>query len=360
MEINAKFKNYIKSLKEEDNIAIFYHAFCTDGLCSCVIISKAIEKITKIKPKYHIHHKFYEITDETIDFIKKEKIKKAIFVDISLDAKPEKITEAGQYADILIIDHHKFKKDLNSDKITFVHSEIIKKDLDGAKYPASKLVYDLFSEIENISYLDWLSAIGLVSDMGYNQWPEFVNNVQIKYNLKTDKEVFKTEIGKAGVLINTSKMISNEKDTAFDIIYNAKSINDILENETLKKFEFESKKEIDKFVKESNNAERHGNLIIYQIEPKYKIGSTLSTILSIEKFKDKTVIVIEEENGRYKISARDQTQKINLNDFLKELTKDFENSSAGGHIPAAGAKIMKKDLKLFKERLIENYNNLNK
>src|SRR3989344_5338797 len=110
MDLIENFKEYINNIKESDNLAVFYHAFCTDGLCSCVLTSKAITKIKGFKPKYHIHHLKYEIDDNTINFLKNKKIKKAIFVDLSLTARLDKIKEAEEFAEILIIDHHKFDK----------------------------------------------------------------------------------------------------------------------------------------------------------------------------------------------------------------------------------------------------------
>lgn len=362
MEIIDKFKAYIKNIKKGDKVAVFYHAFCTDGLCSCIITSKAITKITNVKPAYHIHYVNYHINDETIKFLKEKKITKAIFVDLSLDIDAEKIKEAENYSDLLIIDHHKYRTDLNSDKTVFCHSEFVRKDLDGSMYPASKLAYDLFSLIENIGELDWLAAVGLIADMGYNNWKDFVINVQDRYGLKKDENVFKTGIGKASSIIGTSKMAGQDKDNAFDVVFNANKIQDILNDKGLKKYEIECKKEIDNWLEKRDKAEKHGDLYIYEIKPKYNVGSTISTILSTDYLKDKTIIVISDKTNKelLSVSARDQRRKIKLNELLQEAIKGLPDANAGGHIPAAAAQIRKEDLDKFKKKLIELYKSLNK
>ena len=110
-------------------------------------------------------------------------------------------------------------------------------------------------------------------------------------------------------------------------------------------------------INNRNKAEIYDDLVIYYVKPKYKVSSSLSTILNLQYFKDNTILLIAEYDDKeyLEISARDQRCIIKLNELLRECIKDSDGSSAGGHIPAAGARIKKKDLGIFKKRLIDNY-----
>src|SRR3989344_215606 len=170
MDLIKRFGEYINNIKKEDKIAILYHANCCDGLCSCIITNKALERILKRKVDFNIHYTHFEITEEIIEFFKKNKIKKVIAVDLSLYAKSDMIKKAENYVDLLIIDHHEHKGNINSRKTTFVHADLINEEIKSNFYPASKLCYDLFSSLIDLTDLDWLVSLGIISDMGYRQW----------------------------------------------------------------------------------------------------------------------------------------------------------------------------------------------
>ena len=54
-----------------------------------------------------------------------------------------------------------------------------------------------------------------------------------------------------------------------------------------------------------------------------------------------------------KISARNQSGKIDLDKFLKKGIQGLENAVAGGHAKASGASFMKKDLDTFKKNILK-------
>jgi len=96
------------------------------------------------------------------------------------------------------------------------------------------------------------------------------------------------------------------------------------------------------------------DLIWYQIKPKFRIGSPVSTILSMNTFPNKTVIVVQ-DLGRddYSMSFRRQDRKVDMADLAKSCAEGLENANGGGHVPAAGGCVMKKDFDVFKERVFE-------
>ena len=87
----------------------------------------------------------------------------------------------------------------------------------------------------------------------------------------------------------------------------------------------------------------------WEFKPEFFIKSILINGLSM-KYKNKTLIIAE-DNGRYfEVSARRYDGKVNLVELLKRLTQGFEATS-GGHMCAAGATILPRDIAEFRERV---------
>ena len=38
--IVQRFVDFVKDIKKDDKTAVFYHAYCTDGVCSAVLTTK--------------------------------------------------------------------------------------------------------------------------------------------------------------------------------------------------------------------------------------------------------------------------------------------------------------------------------
>lgn len=360
MEILEKFKHYILNIKKEDKIAVLYHAFCCDGLCSCILVNKSIERILNRKVDFNIHYTKFEITEDIIKFFKENHISKAIFVDLSISINEDMIKKAEKIADLLVIDHHEYNKDFNSAKTTFVYSTFINNKLESTHYPASKLAFDIFSKLTDLSDLDWLACIGTISDRSYDEWKDFVDKTMTKYKIKSNANIFMTEFGNVTSSISTTKRFSETVDETFKIVYNAKSHKDLLNNKYLLSYKKKANDELKYWI---DNAEKksevHNDLVIYPIHPKYNIGSTLSTVLSFEYFKNKTVVIIcDIDEPSLKLNIRNQTNKIRTNDLLQEAIKGIPNSNAGGHVPASGGSIPREYVEKFKKQLIESYNKI--
>jgi len=74
--------------------------------------------------------------------------------------------------------------------------------------------------------------------------------------------------------------------------------------------------------------------------------------MSSFKMPNKTLVVCQQNGKMIDISARRQDRKVAVNNLLIEATRGLQNATAGGHIPAAGARILAKDWNLFKQRII--------
>jgi single-stranded DNA-specific DHH superfamily exonuclease len=351
--LENRFAEFIRNITAQDKIAVIYHTD-TDGICSGVIAAKAVERLRgrKIDLRLNTEHSKVTITPSLIAKLKNKKINKVICVDTCVDQNPKTVKETEKFAEILILDHHKLYNDLNSAKIILIKPQLIKSKLKGYQYPASKLSFDLFSKTADISDLDWIAAVGTIADAGYQSWKRFVDSVMKKYKVKIEKDVFETKFGKAAAFLNYACSVGRPS-MGFDILYKAEKYSDVLKSELIR-YQKNIEKEIDYYLKNHKKLAEfypEAGLVFYKIQPKYEIKSALINVLSAKYYPNKTVIVASADKN-VKLSARRQDGKVAVNDLLEKAVIGLKGASAGGHIPAAGGTIRKKDLDKFKQNII--------
>ena len=333
-----RFFEFMGGLDEKDKIAIISH-IDLDGITSAVLASKIIGKIDYLR---FIDYRSGALK-ETVLELKKNKIKKIFILDLAVENK-EDISEMEKFAEIVIIDHHPFEKDLNSEKTVFIKAE--------SEYPAAAICYYLFSKMQQIP--SWIAALGIIADKPhvYNK----KNNADVfgDFNLEKDK-------------INLWKQVS---DLNLSIIYFKGSekkvydlINESKELANLNKFDKYSRiveEELElwrgRFEKEK---EVFGSLVIFQIEPKYLVNSILINELSVQD-SGKTFVFISAKKGNefLSISGRSHGKDVDVSALLRSAIVGIKNSTAGGHVKAAAARVPAKFLGKFRENLIREYRNL--
>ncbi|MEM3074615.1 MAG: DHH family phosphoesterase [Candidatus Pacearchaeota archaeon] len=331
-----RFKEFVNSISKEDNLAIISH-IDVDGIASARVVSKALKECKMIK-----FIEYSEINNNLIKELKENKINKIIVTDLSID-DTNFIQEAKMFSTILVIDHHQFDYDFNSEKAVFINAQ---------GYCAAFLCYYLFFNLKKKYGLDWLVACASIADFQYFKIKSWMKEVYKDYN-----EEFK--INK----IKKSKFWEVQWDLNLALIYFRKDIkkvfNEIGENfrelNRLKDYINDVKNEIEiklkNFDKENKN---YGKILLWKVHSKFYISSILATLVSI-KHPNKIIIVLKEENGYCHASFRKQGKKINMKNLAEKFIDGFENSRAGGHIQAAGAHFLIKDLNKFKNR-VKNFN----
>lgn len=349
-----RFKVFMNSL-EESRIAVLHHTD-PDGVCSGVIVSKAVERIRKKKIDLRLNQRGDQLSiqRETIEILKKNKIDKLIIVDMGVDQHPDSIRKIESFAEILIIDHHKIYNSLDSEKTIFIKPQTIFDDANPSSYCASKLSFDLCSEITDMNDLDWVSSIGIIGDCAFERWSDFLDKVFQKYSIKKKNNVFDTKAGKTAAMMSQAESFSFKKvEEIFNTVYESKNYDGILKS-PLKKIQ---KKVQDEIMYWMENVESlaefddENELIIYKIEPKFAVKSNISTLLSL-KYPHKTILILQDiDQDMVGVSARRRDLKVAVNDLLENATKKLEKASGGGHIPAAGGKFLKCDLSKFKENI---------
>lgn len=356
-QLFERFMLFMKELRKEDKIALLHHTD-PDGVCSGVIAAKTVEKIRGKKIDLRLNQRGDQlfILPETVEQFKSLGINKLIIVDMGVDQRPEQIKEVEKFCDILIIDHHKIYNDLSSKKTIFIKPQTMFDDPNPASYCASKLCFDLCSEAADINELDWISSIGVIGDCAFTRWKDFLDEVFRKYSFEKNEDVFSTIPGKTASLISEVESFSSQKvGEIFDTVYSAEKYADILGSE-LSKLQVKVKSEIDYWLDHfedfADMREEH-ELIFYLIKPKFNVKANISTILCL-KYPNKTVIIAQDMGGEMiGISGRRRDEKIAVNDLFEKATEKLEGASAGGHIPAAGGKVKRKDLSKFKDNIME-------
>lgn len=357
MDLIKQFKNFINNLNNEDKIGLIYHNDA-DGITSGVILAKALKRYKNIEIKYLIPpDKDYDIKDEFILDLKRKKINKLIIVDMSLDKEKIQLEKISRFSDILIIDHHPKNNQITNNKITIIKSEDITKKY----YPCAKLVYDLFNNLVEITDLDWISCIGIIGDMGYKPWKDFVNKTLKKYNEPVPNQIMKTKLSKlVGYITAATCCDYKNLNQTFNKVYNAKNMNELL-NSDLKKYKIQFSKELNYWLNKHTEAkEILKDLYLLKITPKYNMNSPISTAMSLKYFFNKTLIIISEYPNEKKlhISLRRQDQKIDMGQLIKDMHKKSEFIKGGGHAPAAGGSLPKNKFKHFEKILKETYKEL--
>lgn len=343
---------FLKNISNDDRIAIV-HDTDPDGIFSAVILAHFTNKHTNHDPIIvePFDKETYSITDEFIETLKSNKISVLLVTDFSLDQNSELVEELKKFFRILIIDHHKLYNDLNSGDVALIKPQMFS-DIDPSKYCAAKLAYDLCSEIVDMSDFDWLAASASIADVATLPWNDWLIEVFQKYGIEMNEDLFQTKLGLVAQVVNSALVIDPENiHECFQISYEATSPEDILKSK-LTDYKKMIDDELERWLDIFENSEKHGDLYLFMISPKYNIKSTLSTILGL-KFPHKTILVMDRKDGFISVSARRNDQKVAVNKLLEKSIKGFDSANAGGHVPAAGARFKESDLEVFKKRVIE-------
>ena len=328
-----RFFDFIRRLNEKDKIALISHSDL-DGVASLKVVSKVVNaNLMKFID-------YFDVNEGLVNELKANRINKIIFTDISFD-KENIIKELEKFAEILIIDHHLFSVDLNSDKTIFMNAQ---------GYCASYLCYCLFSKIGNLAMLDWLVAAASLSDFCYGKNAEWLEQVEKKYGEKFSIQ----EMTRLSRIYDLSLKLS------FTLIYfrgkveeTYKMIGDDIDSiEHLDNYAKDVQREIDesveRFEKEKTSFQ-NGEGYFWEFAPEFFIKSILINGLSM-KYPDKTIIIVQNNDSYYDVSARRKDGKVSLVELLKSLSFGL-GISCGGHMFAAGATILPKYIPYFRERL---------
>jgi single-stranded DNA-specific DHH superfamily exonuclease len=345
------FFNFLENLKETDKIGIITH-IDLDGFTSAIIINE----ILKMKSLKYDYLKFIDYKKGIFSELKKEfdkkKINKIFISDISLEIFKKDLKDMKKNLQFFIIDHHPslFKNEKNiiktvsEDCTSFVLFNLMNEYI--KRYNKECIISK-----ERLKFLRTLTCATMISEISYKKKSNFLFIKKFYPKIKV-KTIYNSYIGKICQEISSAILVC-EKDK--EKIFNLINKNKIKE---FSKYRKEVDREINYYLKKFNKEkiELKKNLYFYYLKPKpkFSISSIISTTLSLKE-KEKTFIICSDslENPMFvKISARNQSGKINVNLLMKKGIKGLKNANGGGHFKASAAKFLKKDLERFKKNLI--------
>lgn len=341
--------DFLKEIKPTDGVVIIFNND-EDGICSCALITKVLDKIGCKKP--YIINQPMPMDKNLIRRIQTTIPNKIIFLDLAVDQQQGIIKSVGNLCDILIIDHHQVYKNLTGKNIVHYNPRFEKRSI---YQSTSYVTYKICSKFMDMSEYLWIATIGMIGDYNLEDSKDLVDEAKKRYGIKDVKD---------SVLSRLSEMISASRATKtlsceqMVFMFDKASFDGIEQMEHYDKmreaYEKISNEMMACLIDAEANAERIGKIVFYNIKSKYNISSVVSTKLS-EKFHDKLLVTYERNNSIIKVSARNQTNKINAGNMLKMAVRGLK-ASGGGHEAAGGAKILAVDWDKFKSNLIKEVN----
>ncbi|MBT3407812.1 DHH family phosphoesterase [Candidatus Woesearchaeota archaeon] len=354
------FLNIIEHLinNPQSNIMLL-HDKDADGITSGNIFYYMLKQLGLERIK-HLHLKGISYSNE------REITKKLINTDVifSLDLPFSNIEQLDgilsnqRLKKIVIIDHHP-TDNLKHPNVILLKSNTVFACDNPARYCTAKLAYDLANLIMDVSEKDWYAIIGIIGDVAYPMWGDFIFNIFKKYNIElsenNNKCLYDSKFGLATELVSCGNAFY--PDRVKDIFNALKNSNNLDEFEKKLPFCREVLDEINNCVKNffNNSVAYDDNIFFYELKSSYHILSQISTIMSINNM-DKTIIVVKHVNNNTTFSVRRSDYTINVGSAVNFAASKIKSASGGGHIPAAGAKCDKKDYETFLDLIIHEIN----
>jgi single-stranded DNA-specific DHH superfamily exonuclease len=341
-----KFKFFLSSVKKQDKVGIIYHAD-PDGIASAVIFSKLIKTLRGASPELFLYTPHLSQLPEKIQKAKKKFISKLFILDLSIDQLQD--ADLSSFTNVVILDHHKLYKDINSERILLLKPQMLYSDVNPDFYCNSKLSYDLANKIGNFGPFDWIAVIGIYGDGAQIYWRSFISRVLRRYTLQHELKNI-TEV----IFYSISHKVANTK-LCLQALNSADNFGN-LDISIIRKYKRTIKKEIaywNSNVKRLAEIHPSMDLVFDFIKPKYFINSSVIETIS-RKYPNKTVIIAQDMNQNIiNISARRADGHIAVNELLENSIKNLPHASAGGHLRAAGGIIQKKDFFKFKQNIFK-------
>ncbi len=334
--------DFLKKITEKDRVAIFSHTD-VDGFVAGRVVNETI-------PAEVIQFLDYspKLVANLIPLIKEEKIRKVIFTDLNLEQNRADVKRLAEIAEILIIDHHEYSEDLNSEKVIFIKTS--------STTCASYTTYYLLTKARKLllEKFDWLIGAAVIADYTFESHQEFIKKIEEKYHFsnqaKTNSQAFQSDLGKIAIIISNATIYFDENLEKFYRIF--KKIEKREDLQILETYASKVQKEVDKNLNNFQEFhEKKGDMLFYLAQVKYGITSIISTVLS-SRYPHNTLIFVADSGKEYMhISSRRQDGRVNLPELLKKATIDLKEATSGGHVKAAGGSIRREDLEKFKSKL---------
>ncbi len=340
----------IEEIKKHLNNAqnpLFFFDNDPDGLCSFILLQKYLGrgkgfpvKSTPLDKNYI--RKINELNPDYIFILDIPTVSEEFFEEIKKINLP-----------VVWIDHHHIEKDKIPNFVNY-YNPLLGKD-----FPSSTtyLCYEATKKKEDL----WIVIVGSISD---NFVPEIYKEFKDMYpDLSLDSSdafeiLYNSRIGVVAHLLNCGlKDKTTNVMKMIKFLMKVKSPYEVLEKtfenrEMHEKYQIINKK-LKKFLEQAQKeANASDKLVFFEYGGDTSMSAEISNSLKY-LFPGRIIFVAyaSESNSFANISGRGENAKKILDKALQQ--GNFENARGGGHENAVGARIMKKDLDGFREKIKE-------
>jgi oligoribonuclease NrnB/cAMP/cGMP phosphodiesterase (DHH superfamily) len=352
--LTEKQREEIKEHLERAQNPLFYYDNDADGLCSYVLIRRALGKGKGVAVRSFpgldkgYARKARELGADYVFVLDKPEVEREFFSEMQDIGIP-----------VVWIDHHDIKE-LDVEKLKkefeglFIYNWAKNIGEDKSSEPVTYGIYKTLNRKEDI----WLAVAGCVAD---HFLPDFVSEFKERYKEYWGKNVkepfdalFDTEIGKIGESFNFGLKDSTTNIVKLqNFLISVKGPGEVFE-ETSKNYEFRKKykdikKKLDSLLRKAEKC-IEGDLLFFAYSGDLSISSEISNRLN-HKFGDKIVVVAFKNQGVVNISMRGKGVREILHMILE--SGEFDGASGGGHEMAVGARIKLEDLENFEKKVKE-------
>lgn len=332
----------IRNQLETSQNPLFFYDNDVDGLCSFLILRRALDRgkgvVIKSFPdlKKQYTKKIDELNPDAIIILDKADLSK----EFANHAEEKNIP-------ILWIDHHKTKTDATTIKKTSYYTSYPSAE------PVSYITQKIFNRPEDI----WLATIGCIGDV---YMPDFAeqfaeqNPDLLPKNIDAFTALQTTTLGKIARKLNFGLM-----DTTTNILklikylFKATTPYDILEeNPSTKQFHKRSN-QLEEFLqkqirKAESNFDPKSKILFFTYSGNTSMSSEISNRLAF-LHPDHLIIVafLRPEKANISVRGKDALE------ITKAATKNILGATGGGHKEATGAMVPISDFRKFKENIVQ-------
>jgi single-stranded DNA-specific DHH superfamily exonuclease len=342
---NRDLERFSGFLGKDGGKILLYHND-SDGVSSAAMFLKLIkgfEAIPRAGPT---------MSDDFADELAKKEPGLVVFLDIPADQEGKKIKRLQKRTGckIIIVDHHIYEKNLNSDDILHLNPRFKRRD---AYISCAHIVYVILQRMGlDVKELCWIAAMGVIGDYAFDESKDFLDDCRMEYPYLLEKHPLESRLGSGANMINYAASIKGLRGTAeaLKILVKSSDHQEFMVNKKLLRWKEEMERELDSVVRDAKKEEYDEiGLLIFNIKTRFGITSTVATLFS-EKYPDSVIIVRKEMKHGWKLCLRNQSGRVNLDGIVKKCIKGI--GSGGGHERAAG--VVTTDWERFKKRFVSS------
>jgi single-stranded DNA-specific DHH superfamily exonuclease len=318
------FAEFVHAIPREARVLVF-HDSDADGVTAGVVLQLALQRLGLQRVQRAIPGRERDAWSQANRNIVRDADPEALFV-LDLGSRDEAIV-AG--VPCCLIDHHRPDgTPPGALLITAYGSDPIPN--------TSLMVYDLCASMTNVEDLDWIAAIGALSDVGEKAPFPLLAAVKKRYAMSDLKE--------ATALVNAARRASDyQPETAAQALLKHKTPRELVRSESDEVHALRrAREEVQREMAEAKKAAPKfaGNVALIRVRSRCQVHPVIAQIWRTRL--PKHIVIVANDGylpGRVNFSMR-SSSGVNLLDFLRGVDLgDGEGSFARGHDQATGGSL---------------------